>query len=97
MPSILRNCSCWLPALPAPAVHLPALAGYEREVSNVHFRYLPSILLFLTVDFDIDVDSRICVIGRNGAAKSTLLKLLMGELEPTMGEIKRNLQLRYVH
>ncbi len=37
--------------------------------------------------FSIEPGERICLIGRNGAGKSTTLKLIMGEMEPDHGDI----------
>ncbi len=44
--------------------------------------------LFSNLDLMVDVGERIAIIGPNGIGKSTLLKCLQGELEPTAGEIK---------
>lgn len=38
-------------------------------------------------EFSIERGERVCLIGRNGAGKSTTLKLIMGEMEPDQGEI----------
>lgn len=37
---------------------------------------------------------RIAIVGNNGVGKSTLLKLLTGEIAPTRGEVKKNHRLR---
>jgi ATP-binding cassette subfamily F protein uup len=37
--------------------------------------------------FSIDAGERVCLIGRNGAGKSTTFRLIAGELEPDTGEI----------
>lgn len=39
------------------------------------------------VDLHLDEGDRLCLLGRNGTGKSTLLKLLAGELVPDEGEI----------
>ncbi len=44
--------------------------------------------------FQIDPGERICLIGRNGTGKSTLLKLLTGEILPDNGTIWRQPALR---
>ncbi|MBI2945724.1 MAG: ABC-F family ATP-binding cassette domain-containing protein [Candidatus Wallbacteria bacterium] len=40
--------------------------------------------------FHVDCGERVGVIGRNGKGKSTLLRLLAGELEPLAGEVHRH-------
>ena len=44
-------------------------------------------LILREAEFSIDAGERVCLIGRNGAGKSTTLKLIMGALEPDRGEI----------
>lgn len=39
------------------------------------------------VNFQIDVNERVCLLGRNGAGKSTLLKLINGEIQADEGSI----------
>jgi ATP-binding cassette subfamily F protein uup len=38
-------------------------------------------------NFSIDAGERVCLIGRNGAGKSTTFRLITGQLEPDRGEI----------
>ena len=53
-------------------------------------------LLLNHVSLEINQGDRIGLLGRNGTGKSTLMKILMGELEPDNGEITRasGLQMR---
>ncbi|WP_293268513.1 ABC-F family ATPase [Neptunomonas sp.] len=44
--------------------------------------------LFSSLDLMIEVGERIAIIGPNGIGKTTLLKCLVGDVEPTAGEIK---------
>ena len=44
-------------------------------------------LILREAEFSIDAGERVCLIGRNGAGKSTTLKLIMGTLEADRGEI----------
>ncbi len=40
------------------------------------------------VDFAIDPRERVCIVGRNGMGKSTLLRLIAGEIRPDDGEVR---------
>ncbi|CAJ0945631.1 unnamed protein product, partial [Mesorhabditis belari] len=46
--------------------------------------------LFKHLEFGIDMESRIAIVGPNGVGKSTLLKLLTGKIEPQEGELRKN-------
>jgi ABC transport system ATP-binding/permease protein len=46
------------------------------------------------VDWSVQRGERVCLLGRNGEGKSTLLKLLSGDLMPDHGEITRQQGLR---
>ncbi|HKT29977.1 ATP-binding cassette domain-containing protein [Dyella sp.] len=45
-------------------------------------------LLLEHVDLSIDANERVCIVGRNGEGKSTLMKLISGELQPDDGEVR---------
>ena len=49
--------------------------------------------LLRETDFSIDAGERVCLVGRNGAGKTSMLKLVTGELEPDRGEVVRQAEL----
>lgn len=44
-------------------------------------------MILMEADLAIAPDERVCLIGRNGAGKSTTFKLITGEIEPDSGKI----------
>ncbi|RXG50988.1 ATP-binding cassette sub-family F member 1 [Armadillidium vulgare] len=72
-----------------PALQPPILGLY-----SVSFKYEGHKPLFRNVDFGIDMESRIAIVGPNGVGKSTFLKLLVSELTPIQGEVRRNHRLK---
>jgi ABC transport system ATP-binding/permease protein len=59
--------------------------------ASLAFGFLP---LFERADLRIDAGERIALIGRNGSGKSSLLKVLSGELAPDTGVVWRAAALR---
>ena len=55
-------------------------------------------VLFDNINLQVDERDRIALVGKNGEGKSTLLKILVGEEEPTSGEInkKKDISLSYL-
>jgi ATP-binding cassette subfamily F protein uup len=45
--------------------------------------------ILIEADLALDAKERVCLIGRNGAGKSTTLKLITGALEPDHGAVER--------
>jgi len=66
-------------------------AGQMMSAENISFSYNGKEP-FLIEDFSLSVGKRdrICIIGKNGKGKSTLIKLLAGELQPTAGSVKKH-------
>jgi len=64
--------------------------------SDVAFSYsgLKKDFLYKELNFGIDMDSRIAIVGDNGTGKSTLLNLITGALAPTEGTVSRHGQLK---
>jgi ATP-binding cassette subfamily F protein uup len=46
------------------------------------------------VDLQLEAGERLCLLGRNGEGKSTLLRLIRGEIDPDLGEVIRQPGLR---
>ncbi len=57
---------------------------------NLQFGYDSEAPLIRNLSFSIQAGERICIIGRNGRGKTTLLKLLAGTLSPQLGSISYN-------
>ncbi|XP_058831461.1 ATP-binding cassette sub-family F member 1 [Topomyia yanbarensis] len=72
-----------------PPLQPPVLGLY-----NVNFNFPNQKPLFIGVEFGIDMSSRVAIVGPNGVGKSTFLKLLVGDLTPIVGEVRRNHRLR---
>src|SRR5215470_3960431 len=66
------------------------------RLDNVSLAYghLP---LLAHVDFQIEPGERVCLVGRNGTGKSTLLRVIAGVAQPDDGEIWRQDTLRIGH
>ena len=77
---------------------VPHVKGNLLAVQDLSFSFDDKVI-FNKVDFGIDIDSRITLVGKNGVGKSTLLKLIMGELQPTSGFITKHngLRIGYYH
>ncbi|KAK9473795.1 P-loop containing nucleoside triphosphate hydrolase protein, partial [Dipodascopsis tothii] len=50
--------------------------------------------LYEHLDFGVDMDSRIALVGPNGVGKSTLLNIMTGKLQPTNGRVQRHTHLK---
>uniref|UniRef100_A0A2H8TQ80 ATP-binding cassette sub-family F member 1 n=1 Tax=Melanaphis sacchari TaxID=742174 RepID=A0A2H8TQ80_9HEMI len=73
-------------SFPDPSPLQPPILGLH----NVSFAYPSQKPLFKDVDFGVDLNSRVAIVGPNGVGKSTFLKLLTGDLQPTIGEMRMN-------
>ena len=60
------------------------------NVNNLFFGYDKDQPLIKDLSFKIQKGDKICVIGKNGKGKSTLLKILIGELQKDKGDIVVN-------
>ncbi|MDQ6860413.1 MAG: ATP-binding cassette domain-containing protein [Verrucomicrobiota bacterium] len=65
----------------------PKLANRVIELREVGIE-LGGRTLFRDVSLNIAAGERLGIVGRNGVGKSTLLKIMLGQLEPTRGEVE---------
>jgi ATP-binding cassette subfamily F protein uup len=56
------------------------------NLSNISIAFGGPLILD-SISFDVQKGQRICILGRNGTGKSTLLKVIAGELIPDTGSI----------
>lgn len=60
------------------------------KLSDVSFGYPGAKSpLFEHVELCVDCGSRLVLLGENGRGKTTLVKLMLGELQPTRGTVQR--------
>jgi ATP-binding cassette subfamily F protein 3 len=60
------------------------------SAQNLSFAYDSSIPLIRNFSITIAKNDRICIVGRNGRGKTTLLRLLAGSLQPQAGSTSYN-------
>jgi ATP-binding cassette, subfamily F, member 3 len=57
-------------------------------LDQVSFGYTPEKLLLKNVDLTIGIKSRYGLLGRNGTGKSTLIKVIVGQLQALSGNVR---------
>ena len=58
--------------------------------SNIHLQYQNGTLLtevIKGIDFTINQNEKLAIVGKSGSGKSTICKVMMGFLKPTEGNI----------
>jgi ATP-binding cassette subfamily F protein 3 len=68
----------------------PFFAKYALQAKDLSFSYDQSIELIKDFNIVIRPGEKVCVIGPNGKGKTTLLRLLAGQLKPDAGEVVYN-------
>jgi len=74
------------------SLHFPA--SKMMSVHSLKFGYDVNDILIDNLNFDVLKRERICIVGKNGKGKSTLLKLLAEQIQPLSGNIKKHPELK---
>ncbi|QDW21847.1 ribosomal protection-like ABC-F family protein [Flavobacterium sp. KBS0721] len=65
-------------------------------LQNISYKHNNNDLLFDNISFTVNNHEKIALIGANGIGKSTLLKIIAGELQPSNGELRINSDPYYI-
>ena len=79
------------------ALNLQAGGELQHNIvrfDEVSFAYPGGETLFADVDLSIDSKSRVVLLGENGQGKTTMVKIITGDLEPTKGVVTRDRRAR---
>lgn len=68
----------------------PFMGKKLLDAKNLFFSYSPETPLIQNISLEIEKGEKIAIIGKNGKGKSTLLKLLAGEMDPIQGELHQS-------
>ncbi|MEI9907038.1 MAG: ATP-binding cassette domain-containing protein [Actinomycetota bacterium] len=58
------------------------------SLSGVHFQYQKSLPTLVDINFALHTGVNLGIVGESGSGKSTILKLLLGLLTPSSGEVR---------
>jgi len=68
----------------------PFRGKHVLRAEHQSFSYDPKVPLIKDLSFSVNAGDRICIVGKNGKGKTTLLKILAGVLTPDAGSIVYN-------
>jgi len=67
--------------------YAPFIGKYVVSTKDLGFSYDPEMELIRDFNITIRPGERVCIVGPNGKGKTTLLRLLSGQLRPQNGEV----------
>jgi len=85
-----------LPRKPTFVVKERKVEGLLVGISGIYFRYPQQEELFSGFSFSLYGGERVGIVGPNGVGKTTFLRLILGELKPQSGQIRRGEKIGYL-
>ncbi len=70
--------------------YAPFVGKYVLQATDLSFSYTPETELIKDFTITLRPGEKVCIIGPNGKGKTTLLKILSGQLKPLQGELTLN-------
>jgi ATP-binding cassette, subfamily F, member 1 len=69
------------------------------KMSGLTFGFDSDRILFNDINLNIDMNTRVAIVGKNGVGKTTLIRTVLGEIKPISGsiEIDRRARIGYYH
>jgi len=67
-----------------------SLGNALLRFDDVSFGYADGPDLFSKMSFSVDQSTRMAILGKNGTGKSTIIKLLLGKLQPRSGQLTKH-------
>jgi ATP-binding cassette, subfamily F, member 3 len=66
---------------------MPFRGKYVVDINNLSFSYPAQMPIITDFNISIQTGDRLCIVGKNGKGKTTLIKLLAEHLTPSRGDI----------
>ena len=73
-----------------PSIDIKRRRVFSFEDVNFGYNVKESEDLLINITFAVDTTDKICLMGTNGTGKTTLLKIIMGQLNPSRGKLSVN-------
>lgn len=78
-------------------VNVTEYMGTLIEVCDVEFGYSADKILFRNLNFAVNMETRIALVGANGIGKTTFLKVMLQKVKPLKGKVKHEKVLKYAY
>ncbi len=90
----LQDLKTKLPAAGKMKINLDSSLLHKGKIilkaTDINFSYSDNLLWREGINLQVESGDRVAIKGNNGTGKSTLIKIILGELKPVLGKIERS-------